>query len=72
VEGESRRDSSMGTGRTRQGKLIHFPARQGQLPRAGAFAQVAVAGAAPHHLIGDLVQVTAAPRHRTRIPVAAG
>jgi tRNA-2-methylthio-N6-dimethylallyladenosine synthase len=72
VEGESRRDRSMGTGRTRQGKLVHFPAPEGELPRAGSFAQVAVTGAAPHHLIGDLVAVTAAPRHRTRIPVAAG
>ena len=33
---------------------------------------VAVTGAAPHHLRGELVGVTAAARHRTRIPVAAG
>jgi tRNA-2-methylthio-N6-dimethylallyladenosine synthase len=70
VEGPSRRDPSMGTGRTRQGKLVHFPAAD--LPPAGSFAEVAVAGAAPHHLTGTLVRVTARPRHRTRIPVAAG
>ena len=32
-------------------------------------AEVLVTGAAPHHLIGDLLAVTARPRHRTRIPV---
>ncbi len=72
VDGESRRDRSMGTGRTRQGKLVHFPAPHGVLPRPGSFAEVAVTGAAPHHLTGDLLRVTAGPRHRARIPVAAG
>jgi tRNA-2-methylthio-N6-dimethylallyladenosine synthase len=72
VEGPSRRDPAMGTGRTRQGKLVHFPAPAARLPRTGAFADVEVTGAAPHHLTGTLVRVTADPRHRTRIPVAAG
>ncbi|MGH9091868.1 MAG: tRNA (N6-isopentenyl adenosine(37)-C2)-methylthiotransferase MiaB [Acidimicrobiales bacterium] len=72
VEGPSRRDPAMGTGRTRQGKLVHFPAGGGGLPPAGTFAEVAVTGAAPHHLTGTLVRVTARPRHRTHIPVAAG
>jgi hypothetical protein len=30
-----------------------------------------VTGAAPHHLTGDLLEVTNAARHRTRIPVAS-
>ena len=70
VEGPSRKDESVLTGRTRQNKLVHFssPAPLG----AGTFATVAITGAAPHHLSGDLVEVTARPRHKTRIPVAAG
>ena len=72
VEGPSRRDPAMVTGRTRQGKLVHFPAGRDGTPPSGAYADVAVTGAAPHHLRGELVTVTGAPRHRTRIPVAAG
>ena len=34
-------------------------------------AEVRVSGASTHYLTGDLLEVTAAPRHRTRIPVAA-
>ena len=68
VEGPSRKDASVLTGRTRQNKLVHFAA--GPLA-PGTFATVAVTGAAPHHLVGDLVEVTARPRHRTRIPVAS-
>jgi tRNA-2-methylthio-N6-dimethylallyladenosine synthase len=70
VEGPSRKDPSVTTGRTRQNKLVHFAAAPA--PRPGSFAEVRVTGAAPHHLVGDLLAVTAAPRHRTRIPVAAG
>ena len=69
VEGPSRKDPGVLTGRTRQNKLVHFAA--GPLA-PGTFATVRVTGAAPHHLTGDLVEVTARPRHRTRIPVAAG
>ena len=70
VEGPSRRDAAVLSGRTGQGKLVHF---EGQVA-VGSFADVLVTGAAPHHLTGQLQQVTAAPRHltRTRIPVAAG
>ena len=70
VEGPSRKDASVLTGRTRQNKLVHF-ASSGPLG-AGTFATVRVTGAAPHHLTGDLVEVTARPRHRIRIPVSAG
>jgi len=72
VEGPSRRDASVLTGRSSQGKLVHFsPAPMGG-PKAGSFAIVEVTGAAPHHLVGRLERVTASPRHRTLIPVAAG
>jgi tRNA-2-methylthio-N6-dimethylallyladenosine synthase len=70
VEGPSRKDPDVLTGRTRQNKLVHFRAPS-RLP-SGSFASVAVGDAAPHHLLGDLVEVTARPQHRIRIPVAAG
>ena len=69
VEGPSRKNPSVLTGRTRQNKLVHFAAGRPLTP--GTFASVRVTGAAPHHLTGELVEVTAGPRHRTRIPVAA-
>jgi tRNA-2-methylthio-N6-dimethylallyladenosine synthase len=67
IEGPSRKDPAVLTGRTRQNKLVHFA---GSAP-AGSYAEVRVTGAAPHHLTGELVQLTARPRHKTRIPVAA-
>ena len=72
VEGPSRKGDGVLTGRTRQNKLVHF-AEPPAGPRvgAGSFADVVVTSAAPHHLRGDLVAVTAKPRHKTRIPVAA-
>ena len=70
VEGPSKRDPGATTGRTGQNKLVHF--RAPAPVKAGSYADVRVTGAAPHHLTGELVAVTAAPRHRTRIPVAAG
>jgi tRNA-2-methylthio-N6-dimethylallyladenosine synthase len=67
IEGPSRKDPAALTGRTRQNKLVHFA---GVAP-VGSYAQVCVTGAAPHHLIGELLHLTARPRHKTRIPVAA-
>jgi tRNA-2-methylthio-N6-dimethylallyladenosine synthase len=71
VEGPSRRDPSVLTGRTRQGKLVHFAPWEGAESAPGSFCVVEVTGAAPHHLVGVLEQVTAAPAHRRRIPVTA-
>jgi tRNA A37 methylthiotransferase MiaB len=69
VEGPSRKDPSVLTGRTRQNKLVHFAA---DAPiRIGTYAEVLVTGAAPHFLRGELVGVTAVAVHRTRIPVAS-
>jgi tRNA-2-methylthio-N6-dimethylallyladenosine synthase len=70
IEGPSRKDPTVLTGRTGQNKLVHFPSPQPL--RAGSYAEVLVTDAAPHHLRGELVRTTAAARHRTRIPVAAG
>jgi tRNA-2-methylthio-N6-dimethylallyladenosine synthase len=69
VEGPSRKDPVVTTGRTAQNKLVHFPATGAPLT-PGSYARVRVTAAAPHHLRGELVEVTARARHRTLIPVA--
>ena len=74
VEGVSRRDESMLTGRTRQGKLVHFAAigpGMAGTPVAGCVARVTITAGHPHHLSGVLGVVTARPRHRVRIPLAS-
>ncbi|HEX5587412.1 MAG TPA: tRNA (N6-isopentenyl adenosine(37)-C2)-methylthiotransferase MiaB [Acidimicrobiia bacterium] len=81
VEGPSKKDPSVWSGRTRQNKLVHFPtapasadsrAAEGQALRAGDTIDVVVTGAAPHWLRGDIVAIRpAARRRRIRIPVAA-
>jgi len=74
VEGVSRRDEAMLSGRTRQGKLVHFaPTSPGMsgTPTAGALAKVVITAGHPHHLSGRLLEVTARPRHRVRIPLAS-
>lgn len=68
VEGPSRKDATVTTGRTRQNKLVHF--RSPQPLRPGTYTEVTVTGAAPHHLRGDLLQVTSPATHKTRIPLA--
>ena len=67
VEGPSRRDPAVYSGRTRQGKLIHFEPR-GEL-RAGALVSVAVTSAAPHFLRGTQSDLLRAPRHKIRLPL---
>jgi len=69
IEGPSKKDAAELTGRTRQNKLVHFPAPQPL--KVGTYATVEITAAAAHHLRGELVDVTAPPSHRTRIPVVA-
>jgi tRNA-2-methylthio-N6-dimethylallyladenosine synthase len=68
VEGPSRRNDQMLSGRTRQGKLIHFPVGDEAL-RAGALALVDVTHGAPYHLLGAYVETLRPPRHKVRIPL---
>jgi tRNA-2-methylthio-N6-dimethylallyladenosine synthase len=68
VEGRSKKDADQLSGRTRQNKLVHFPASG---IRRGSYALVEVTGAGQASLSGELVEVTAPPTHRTRIAVAA-
>jgi tRNA-2-methylthio-N6-dimethylallyladenosine synthase len=69
VEGPSKRDPSVTTGRTRQNKLVHFVAPEPL--RAGTYVSTRVTSAAPHFLRGELIEVLEPARHRTRIPVSA-
>jgi len=52
VEGPSRKDAAIATTRTRGGKLVHVP---GTL-EAGAYLPAVIDRAAPHHLLGSLVE----------------
>ncbi|MGV3758479.1 MAG: tRNA (N6-isopentenyl adenosine(37)-C2)-methylthiotransferase MiaB [Actinomycetota bacterium] len=70
VEGPSRKDPAVLTGRTRQNKLVHFASDRPI--KAGSYATVRVTSAAPHHLRGDLLEVTASATHRTRLPLLVG
>jgi tRNA-2-methylthio-N6-dimethylallyladenosine synthase len=71
IEGPSKKDPSVLTGRTRQNKLVHF-APAGHTLRTGAYVLVEVTAAGPHHLFGEFRELVAEPVHRVRIPVAAG
>jgi tRNA-2-methylthio-N6-dimethylallyladenosine synthase len=68
VEGVSKRNAAMLSGRTRQGKLVHF-AGEGEAARPGSLVLVEVTRGAPYHLGAELVSVVRGPRHRTRIPL---
>ena len=69
VEGPSKRNEGVLTGRTRQNKLVHFPSVEPI--RVGSYANVLVTSAARHFLRGELREVIAAPTHKVRLSVAA-
>ena len=69
VEGPSKRDPAVTSGRTRQNKLVHFvPPRP---LRTGSYATVEITRAAPHFLEGQFVEFICEPTHKLRIPVAS-
>ena len=70
VEGPSKKDPSVLSGRTQQNKLVHFTPPTPL--RAGSYATVEIVSAAPHHLLGELREVVAEPLHKRRIAVLAG
>jgi len=70
VEGPSKRNEAMLTGRSRHNRLVHFASPDPI--RSGSYAEVVVVDAGPFSMTGELRDVTAAPTHRTRIPVIAG
>ena len=70
VEGPSKKDPGVLTGRTRRNTLVHFaPPRP--VP-VGSYVAVRVTDAGAHHLRGEMVEVVRPARRRPRIPVAAG
>jgi tRNA-2-methylthio-N6-dimethylallyladenosine synthase len=71
LEGPSKKNDAVWSGRTRQNKLVHFPL-DAHLARVGDTGEARVISAAPHFLRGELLSVTPASRRaRVRIPVAA-
>jgi tRNA-2-methylthio-N6-dimethylallyladenosine synthase len=70
VEGPSKTDDAVWSGRTRHNKLLHFvPAAD---TGVGDLVQARVTSAAPHWLRGEMVErVRPARRRRVRIPVVA-
>jgi tRNA-2-methylthio-N6-dimethylallyladenosine synthase len=60
VEGPSKRDPSVLSGRTRQNKLVHFPPLEESGPVPGSYVEVRITAAAPHHLSGELVPAAGA------------
>ncbi len=71
VEGPSKKDPAVLTGRTAQNKLVHFPAEA--LPqgasKAGTYVNVRVTDAKHQYMLGDFVEVTHRATHRTKIPL---
>ena len=68
VEGPSKKDPAILTGRTAQNKLVHFACEP---LKAGTFATVDVTDAAHQYLLGDFVDVVERARHRTRLQVTS-
>ena len=68
VEGPSRKSADVLSGRTRQGKLVHFTPPDGGL-RDGSLVTVSMYHAGRHHLMGTHVATLRGPKHRVRIPL---
>lgn len=68
VEGPSKKDASILTGRTRQNKLVHFASEP---LKPGTFALTEITDAAHQYLLGELVEITDRPTYRTRLDVMA-
>ena len=70
IEGPSKREPNQVTGRTRQNKIVHVKSTKGL--SAGTYADVEIIEAGGYYLMGELVQITAQPKSRRRIPVVSG
>jgi len=69
VEGRSKKGTDMIKTRTRQNKILHLKSQESL--RTGTYALVEVTDAPSHYLLGELLEIIAAPKHRKRIPVTA-
>ena len=61
VEGPSKKDPSVTTGRTRRNTLVHFGSPPGGVPPTGTYARVEVTAAAANFLQGVLVDLETPP-----------
>ena len=61
VEGPSKKDPAVTTGRTRRNTLVHFPSPAGPAPQPGTYARVEVTAAAANFLQGELVSIEDPP-----------
>jgi len=69
VEGRSKKGTDLIKTRTRQNKILHLKSQDSL--RVGTYARVEVTDAPSHYLLGELLEIVAAPKHRKRIPVMA-
>ncbi len=77
VEGPSKKNPALWTGRTRQHKLVHFLAPVvGDQPQpvlaAGSYANVRIDSAAVYFLRGELIEVLSSPRVKKRLAFTVG
>lgn len=70
VEGDAKRGENRFSGRTPQGKLVHFVSPKPIA--AGSYVLVRIFDATAHYMLGELIEVLARPRHRNLIPVQVG
>ena len=70
IEGPAKKGNGFVSGRTRQNKLVHLKSNKNLFK--GSYALAEITEATHHYLHGELIEVTAEPTHRRRIPVIAG
>ena len=68
VEGPSKKDPAVLTGRTAQNKLVHFASAP---LKPGTYVTVEITDAAHQYLLGNLVDVIDRARHKTRLTVTS-
>jgi len=67
VEGPSKRDDAVLSGRTRQGKLVHFRTDDAAAKRPGALVEATITRGAPHFLEAEFLRVLAPSRTVRRL-----
>ena len=71
VEGPSKRDALVTSGRTRQGKLAHFTATEPAMSAPGAIVEAEITRGAPHFLEARPLELVAPSSVRRRLTVTS-